>query len=446
MRKLLVALVATFLMVPVAVVFGPSALGLTIGNATFNTPRPYAKDPGNFAIINRVERAIERTPGTPGLNVPPRHAIHITSFLLDRTSTVTELIQACRRGVAVRVILDPDIQNRNSRRLIAALNGDNLDGANHAAERGRCNRDLRSSRTGATVEEQNATMTSKQLVNSVDARLEGAAEWGGDGSYVKRCRAGCRTGRGNMHMKIFLFTRAEGARNVVMVSSSNLNRGGAKLGWNDMYVMKGKERSYDAYVRWHREMTAEERPPGQMREIIQGPFTTRFFPVAGGINVDPVMADLRTIRCGSDLGRTRIHVSMFYWKGTRGNYIASKLLDLARNGCAVKIIYGAPSVQIAERLRDAARRGLIRLYDSRWDYNDDGWNEVRTHCKYVLVRGTYRGDRSTRVVMTGSPNWVAGSLSKGDESTLNIELGSAYNAYLRSWETIRNHSRRIPRR
>ena len=71
---------------------------------------------------------------------------------------------------------------------------------------------------------------------------------------------------------------------------------------------------------------------------------------------------------------------------------------------------------------------------------------MRTHCKFLLVRGTYRGDRSTRVVMTGSPNWVAGSLSKGDESTINIELKAAYDAYLRNWVRIRDHSRQIPNR
>ena len=46
--------------------------------------------------------------------------------------------------------------------------------------------------------------------------------------------------------------------------------------------------------------------------------------------------------------------------------------------------------------------------------------------------------------MTGSPNWVHGSLSKGDESSLNIELKSAYNSYLDNWEKLRKHSRKVP--
>jgi hypothetical protein len=47
--------------------------------------------------------------------------------------------------------------------------------------------------------------------------------------------------------------------------------------------------------------------------------------------------------------------------------------------------------------------------------------------------------------MTGSQNWVAGSLSRGDELSLNIALGSAYNDYVADWRNIRAHSRRVPR-
>jgi hypothetical protein len=35
-------------------------------------------------------------------------------------------------------------------------------------------------------------------------------------------------------------------------------------------------------------------------------------------------------------------------------------------------------------------------------------------------------------------------LRKGDESTLNIELKSAYDAYLANWVRMREHSRKLP--
>ena len=56
----------------------------------------------------------------------PRQAITIATYLMDHTPSVTALINACRRGVKVRVLLDVGIANRNSRRLIRTLNGDNV--------------------------------------------------------------------------------------------------------------------------------------------------------------------------------------------------------------------------------------------------------------------------------------------------------------------------------
>ena len=45
---------------------------------------------------------------------------------------------------------------------------------------------------------------------------------------------------------------------------------------------------------------------------------------------------------------------------------------------------------------------------------------------------------------TGSQNWVTGSLSVSDETSLNIALRSAYRSYLKNWDAIRDHSRRLP--
>jgi hypothetical protein len=262
---------------------------------------------------------------------------------------------------------------------------------------------------------------------------------------VKRCIGACRGGGGNMHSKFYLFSRTGKAQKVVMVSSSNLNRGGATMGWNEMYTIKNRPRLYKAFAAMHREMTDDKAAGAKKVQVADGPFLARFFPMKHASKKnDPTLHDLDRIRCKSKLGRTRINVSMFYWKGGRGNYLADKLFSLARDGCQVGVVYGAPSIQIATRLRAAAGRSLIRLYDTRWDRNDDGFNEVRTHAKYVLVKGSYGKDRAAYRVLTGSQNWVAGSLSRSDETTLNIGLKSAYVDYLHNWNTIRQHARRLP--
>lgn len=462
MRKFSFAAVLTVLLfLPLMSV--PAAQGTTttttkatapspIGESTFNTPRPYAGKTENFAIVNKVQHAIKATPGYR--KGRPRQVIHITTFLMDRTSTVTALMDACRRGVAVRVIIDQDVVNRNARRIISMLNADNVKDFNHDGKadtkpRARpCNRPLHPHRTAdgrSTTQKSNPLMSTRRTITSVDAPLKDSVTWGKDGSYVKRCKPSCRSKHGNMHMKIYLFSRTGHHHDVVMVSSSNINRGGAFLGWNDMYTMYDRPKSYQQYVNWHRLMTKGSLAPKERVEITDGPFTTRFFPLRkAGIHRDPALQDLEAIRCKSAFGPTKINISMFYWKGRRGTYLADRVLQLAHQGCQVSIIYGAPSRLLAARLRAAAGNHLITLYDSRWDYNEDGEAEVRTHSKFVLVRGNYEGNPKKWVVMTGSPNWVAGSLSKGDEVTLNIELKSAYLAYLRNWNKIRVHSRKMP--
>ena len=435
---------------------------------TFNTPRPWGSDAERFKIVRTVERAINRTRPTRQVRRP---VINVSTFLLDRSQSVSAMVRACRRGVRVRVILDEDIQNRNSRRLIKALNADNVRGPRDRPNAGPCNRELRNSRAlvdngsrlqatpgearpGGTPPAGKPYFEDRYRApgisvdaarRSVDAEMADSVKWGKDGSYVKRCNGSCRGRGGNMHSKFYVFSKTGKARNVVMVSSSNLNLGGAVLGWNDLMVMRGRPKSFAGYSRIHREMTEDTRAGDGKVQISDGPYLSRFFPMRNaGKRNDPTLQDLRRIRCTSALGRTQVNISMFYWAGPRGNYLATRLLDLARNGCRVSIIYGAPSVQIAQRLRTAARNRLIKLYDSRWDFNDDGYNEIRTHAKYVLVKGRVGTDRRAFRVWTGSQNWVAGSLSRGDETTLNIAAAPAYRQYLRNWVRIRNHSRRVP--
>jgi hypothetical protein len=457
-------------LVPVLLAAGSTAVASAYEaprGATFNKPRHFGTDADHYRILTTIERAINHTRPTAK---DPHPVIMVTSFLLDRSIAVTDLIDACRRHVQVRVILDEDIDNRNSRRLIKALNSDNVkdtngDGvADTKPKAGPCNRKLRTNRTTTDGTLQRGTTTLKRQLPyypnryrkpsmSVAAAIQSVqivpgdtqVTWGKDGSYVKKCDGSCRGAGGNMHSKMYLFSHTGRSKNVVMESSSNLNRGGALLGWNDLFVMPNRPKSYKVYAAIHREMTRDTKAGDKKVEVVDGPYTSRFFPMRhASKRNDPTLRDLRRIGCSSAFGPTQVHVSMFYWKGYRGDYLLDKLLSLARQGCQVSVIYGAPSREIAGRLRTAAKAGLVTLYDSRWDFDEDGWNEIRTHAKYVLVKGAVDTNKSSYHVWTGSQNWVAGSLSKGDEISLNIATKAAYRRYIADWAMIRNNSRQIP--
>jgi hypothetical protein len=403
--KILGGLLVTLVLVLATGVGGADAAYAPPGGATFNTPRPWGTSAQRYHIVRTVDTAIRNVRPTA---TDPQPEILISQFLLDDKPSVDALIGARNRGVSVRVVLDPDIIGHQANRLTRALNRDNHPDVN-------------------------GPITSNPLT------------WGKDQSYVLRCQGSCRGGGGNVHTKFYAFSHTGSVRNVVMVSSSNLNKGGALNGWNDLFVMRQRPKTFAAYAEIHKEMT-DQTPAGTGRdEVVDGPFTSRFFPMKNASKAnDPTLRDLNRIRCGSAFGPTRINVSMFYWSGTRGAYLASKLISLGRQGCRVSVIYGAPSKAVRLQLRAAAVKHLITVYDSRWDLNYDGAYDVRTHEKCVLVKGTFGGNRSAHLVMTGSQNWVGGSLSKGDEVTLNIAQTSAYNRYIRNWGVIRNHSRHIP--
>jgi phosphatidylserine/phosphatidylglycerophosphate/cardiolipin synthase-like enzyme len=362
----------------------------------FNNPR------GGFAakwrVITTVNHAIQ--------HAPRGSTIMISNYLFDAKSSADALIGAHRRGVHVQIVFDrKHVHSAQSRRVARAMNHDNKPG------------------------------------QPIPAR------WGKDDSFVVFCDGSCRGGPHNDHAKFYVFTKTGTASNVVMVSSSNLNRGGAVGGWNDLYVAKGRPALVHDYAVVHAEMSQDKPAANRYREYHDGPYTARFYPKPSG--PDPVLQDMNKIHCHGATGgagrggRTAVNVSMFAWNNTRGVKTARKLIALNRDGCDVSVIYGAPSRQVRDILMNSARHGGIKLWDSRMNLDSDPQFDVRVHHKYMLINGNYGTDSSSWRVHTGSQNWGRGTLRGGDENTLTIATRRAYAQYIRNWDTVANHSRRI---
>lgn len=387
---LIVALVASTVWAPAANAYAPGE------GPIFNNPKGgYAS---KFRLQTHVEKAVRST--------KRGQTILISTYLLDRRQSADALINARGRGVSVHVVLDGAIDTAHSRRLQRVLNRDN-------GNQGK--------------------------------------EWGPDDSYVVQCAGSCRGGgaKKNMHSKFYAFSRTGTASNVVMVSSANLNRGGATLGWNDLFTIVGKAAIFAKYHQIHDEMS-RDRVDGNPYVVQRvGRFESQFFPKRSATRAtDPTYQALSKVRCrGADggagrSGRTAINISMFYWGGERGEYLARKLLQLNRDGCIVSVIYGAPTNDLAAMLRKSAHNGGINLYDSRYDRNNDGMVDLRVHTKYLLINGNYGSDNSSWQVFTGSQNWVKGSLTGGDEVTLQVTSRPAYARYLKNWNFVRVHGAR----
>jgi phosphatidylserine/phosphatidylglycerophosphate/cardiolipin synthase-like enzyme len=394
----LVAAVCTIAFAPAAGAWQPP------GGAVFNYPE--SSSAARWRIVDTVDAAI-------------RHAhkgsrIMVSSFLMDAQRSADALIAAKRRGVAVQIVLDGnDGDTGQAKRIARVLNRDN-----------------------------------KPRKKGVDKRGI-LLKWGRDGSFVRFCKGTCRGhGDGNNHTKFYLFSHTGTAKNVVMVSSSNLNKGGAGRGWNDMYIMRNRATLFRDYALIHGQMSLD-RNFGRLnyRQFVAGNVTARFFPRPKG--PDPVLRDLRQVRChganggAGRNGRTAINISMFAWNNTRGMDIARRLVQLRHNGCYVSIVYGAPSAQVRDYLAASARAGGVKLWDSRTDRDDDGLFDLRVHHKYMLINGVYGGDHSSWRVHTGSQNWGRGTLRKGDENTINIVSRKAYRQYIANWDKMAAVSRQI---
>jgi predicted outer membrane repeat protein len=339
----------------------------------------------------------------------------VTSYYFDSVSSANALIDAHARGVQVQVVVDGiHATTTQPRRIAAQVNADN---------------DAIDPDTGLPY---------------VDAAGK-PLRWGPDNSFVVFCQNSCRNTGGAMHSKFYAFTETGTSRDVVMVSSSNLNGGGVFKGWNDMYVIKNRPDVFADYAAIHAEMAEDTARDGdQYREFVRGEYTSRFFPRPSG--ADPTMEDLSQVQCrgaadGAGVnGRTAINISMFSWFQARGLRLARRVVELGRAGCVVSVIYGAPGSEVRSILRDAARRGQIKVWNSRWF--DRSGRLVRTHEKYYMINGVYGGDTSSWRVHAGSQNWVTMS-DQADEVTLNIERRDAYEQYLRNWNQVRTWSTRV---
>lgn len=360
---------------------------------------PLGKYAAKWRLMNHVDRAIA--------NTPAGETILIATYLFDHEPTIDKLTAAFQRGVTVQVVAD-------------GSPGENGSDISAAAQK------LRTE------------------LNTVTD----------DPSWFVSCQGSCRgSTRGrNMHSKFYAFSRSGEATDVVMVSSANLNGGGALLGWNDLFTVVNKPDVYAAFAEIHHELAQDTAAAAPYREFTAGSYQMRFFPQAvGGEENDPTYADLANVKCrgvtdgaGRD-GRTLIKVAMFWWSDVRGMYLAQRLIDLDNQGCDVVLVYGAPSKDVAQLLKTSARSGGVEIYDTRYDRNDDGKVDLRVHSKYLLINGNYRGDTSARHVTVGSQNWGQGSLNGGDELTMGVASRSVYSQYVENFNFLRTVGRKFVR-
>ncbi|GAA3733974.1 hypothetical protein GCM10022225_15380 [Plantactinospora mayteni] len=249
----------------------------------------------------------------------------------------------------------------------------------------------------------------------------------------------CTTGRaciGNlgtpiMHNKFFLFSNTSGTANVLVQSSSNLTSGNAERYWNNAVTLVGNAAVYNSYVEYFDDLAAQVKNNDYYRSTSSGNAKSYFFPRAGtSQDTDTIYNMLdENVSCegntsvGTGTGRTIIRIGMWYFSR---NPIANKLRDLANRKCWVEVVYTDSDADVPSILSGHSR---IKLYRISGDYI--------VHSKYLLIEGTYAGQRDTKWVVTGSHNYSNAALRENDEALLRIQSATIHDQYRSNFLALR---------
>jgi len=235
-------------------------------------------------------------------------------------------------------------------------------------------------------------------------------------------------GNKGQHNKFYLFSRTAGKSHVVVQSSANFTDLNSTTYWNNAVTIVGNKRLYEAYFE---DLAAERRTDDYFRTVTTrmpgGTVTASFFPQRTG---DPIIDHLAKVRCH---GETTIRVGMSEWDTYRIG-IAERLVELAQQGCQVRIVYGLMDDDVRELLSAQSTITLAALSDAQQ-------LPGRIHSKYMLIEGHYDGRPHARWVFTGSPNFTMTSLRRNDETLLAINLTGVYQQYRANFATLANAAR-----
>jgi phosphatidylserine/phosphatidylglycerophosphate/cardiolipin synthase-like enzyme len=352
-----------------AVVAGADIAPETGGRVDFNNP--YGSHREQYALVRRINRAIGQA--------EPGATVRLAAYSLAMPSTTRALVDAHRRGVQVRVVVDDHSAHWGSVRVL---------------------RDELGSSVGAD-------------------------------SFVKVCQMSCRGGRGNQHAKFVTVSSSEQGEGVLLVGSVNLTGYNAERQWNDLYTVADPE-LHDQFAEAFDLMAADRRQARLTLPETDSGFETDLSPYPDiSARKDPLLHRLRTVRChgaaltaGRD-GRTVVRILMHAWNGDRGVALAHRVARLERHGCDVKVLYGVGTGRQVKRILE---RADVPARDSLHDRR-------RVHQKAMVLSGRIGKRTDANYVWTGSHNWSDRSL-RNDEVMLRVGGRDLVEDYLRQFNRI----------
>jgi len=348
--------------------------------AWFNTPRHGAKQ---WILHQHIVAAIN--------HARPGSFIRIALFSFDRNYVASRLIKAHSRGVHVQVLLNDHQVTPAQHMLHRALGTDRF-----------------------------------------------------KKSFTYECTHGCRSHGENLHTKFYLFSHTGAAHNVVMTGSVNLTGNSAINQYNDLWVRDNTRQLTHAFHRVFKQMRRDKPAhPGYLVQNIGTHYQLQAMPFPHpGPHHDPIITILDRVHClqatngtGNKVHHTVVRVIMHAWNDHRGTYLAQKIRQLYAAGCDVKLMYGLSGASVRRVFKTPTSRGYIPVHTTGYDTDEDGFIDLYTHQKELLISGNYGKHRDTELVVTGSSNWNTDGM-RGDEEIFLIKGRPAYASYISDFSNM----------
>lgn len=356
------------------------------------------------ALVRRVIAAINHT--------PRGEFIRFAAYSFDRTDVMNALLRAHHRGVRVQIVLNDNWFSSQTFHLRRVL-GHNPDHQN----------------------------------------------------FVVFCHGSCRGGPGNLHMKVYAFSRTGVAQDVVITGSANMTDRAVSLQWNDLYTMNNETALYTTFLHIFNQLKRDRPVATRWVSFVDGNESGQFYKTGGstatsdsqvttrtfsdsklpGPGEDPVLQRLKSIRCqavpGAGInGHTVIRITMYGWSGERGKWLAEQVGALKRRGCNIRVITsvaGRGVVRILHHARVAMKSADYKYINTGTLADPHYTVDFYSHLKVLAVNGNMSG-KPVHSVWTGSENWSPMSF-RNDEIILRINSTANYRTYISRFDFMWAH-------
>ena len=362
--------------------------------AAFNRPRGGVK--ARTKLVRRVITAIN--------HAPEGSVIRFAMYSFDRRDVANALLRAHKRGVNVQLIVNDNWTSYQTVRLRRVL----------------------------------GTKPRKK-------------------SFYVICRGSCRGGKGNLHMKVYSFSRTGGATKVLMTGSGNLTNRAVSLQWNDQVTLLNAPGLFDVYVKVFEQLKLDRRVSPRRVDYAGTDTVDALFyrtvaePTSTVTSAtqprrrpkpadDPVLKRLKAVDCKAapgygNGGRTRIRIIMYAWMRDR-SYLADRVAYLKRQGCDIRVITSVSSRRVVRIIKAAGIPTRSADYDLVENAEGELVVNFYSHLKAMTLDGTYRG-KSVRTIWTGSENW-SGVSFLNDELTLQLSGDTVHAKYVKHFNLLWN--------